>query len=58
MSEDTTSAVPKPGSADAIDLGCSCPIMDNGRGRGRPDGTFWISGDCPLHAPKGPRHDH
>lgn len=44
-----------PGSQEAIDKGCTCPILDNGRGAGvyRDDKTnepvFWINGDCPLH---------
>lgn len=46
---------PNPGSDKAIISGCTCPVLDNGRGRGcrlSTDGTpmFWISGDCPLHA--------
>jgi len=39
---------PNPGSDAALALGCSCPILDNARGRG--DGPFWVSGDCPVHA--------
>lgn len=50
-----------PGSPEAVKDGCTCPIMDNNRGSGRPDPRnpkdpdltqFWVSGDCPLHAPK------
>ena len=43
---------PTPGSDAALDQGCMCPVLDNGRGRGfLVDGErhFWISGDCPLH---------
>jgi len=25
---------PKPGSAEAVDLGCTCPIIDNHYGKG------------------------
>jgi hypothetical protein len=25
-------------------------VLENGHGRGRGDGTFWISASCPLHA--------
>jgi hypothetical protein len=39
---------PNPGSDAALDQGCTCPVLDNGHGRG--DGPFWINGDCPLHA--------
>lgn len=38
---------PKPGSDAAREEGCSCPVLDNGHGRG--DGPFWIDMDCPLH---------
>lgn len=32
MSE--TSTVPNPGSNEAIQRGCNCPVLDNCRGRG------------------------
>ena len=44
-----------PGSASAVELGCTCAQMDNDYGKGSgyldDDGnpTFWINGDCPLH---------
>lgn len=44
---------PNPGSPEAVEKGCTCPILDNGYGRGTPyrgEVEFWISGDCPLHA--------
>lgn len=43
-----------PGSDEAVKAGCLCPVMDNGHGKGAwgRDGTFWINGDCPLHAIK------
>ena len=48
---------PNPGSDEAVAAGCTCPVMDNARGRGIPITTdeggieiaFWMSGDCPLH---------
>jgi len=40
---------PTPGSDEAIALGCCCPVLDNGHGRGRGDGTFWVIEGCPLH---------
>lgn len=52
---DTT---PNPGSDEAIDGGCVCPVLDNGHGRGRPgvDGTdgpsFWMNENCPMHGRK------
>ena len=41
-----------PGSDAAITKGCTCPILDNGYGRGMVfDGIrqWWIAEDCPLH---------
>ena len=41
---------PNPGSDEAIAQGCSCPVMDNGHGRGWQGGPgFVISTGCPLH---------
>jgi hypothetical protein len=43
-----------------VAAGCTCPVMDNGHGRGawtndKGDAVFWRNGDCPLHgAPAGP----
>lgn len=42
----------KPGSDEAIDAGCTCPILDNAHGKGwLCSGEFWITEGCPLHAP-------
>ncbi len=47
-----------PGSKAAIDLGCTCPVMDNHYGKGIPmrhpengemQRTFWVDGSCPIH---------
>ena len=46
-----------PGSDEAIAAGCTCPVIDNGHGRGCMGGVtddkgqtvFVISGGCPLH---------
>ncbi len=35
-----------PGSPQAVENGCKCPIMDN---EDMPDGRKWVNGDCPLH---------
>jgi hypothetical protein len=43
---------PNPGSPEAGKLGCKCPVLDNGHGKGSymgGPGTFIISGDCQLH---------
>lgn len=53
----STSAIPNPGSAEAVQLGCTCPVIDNGHGRGylggmkRADGStvFVYSDGCPVH---------
>ena len=42
-----------PGSRLAVTIGCTCPLLDNGHGDdeiGRIRG-FYISEDCPVHAP-------
>lgn len=43
----------RPGSNEAIDKGCACPVLDNGHGRGYlGDGKKFgwvINGTCPLH---------
>lgn len=45
MTEDT----PNPGSPEAKDQGCTCPVLDNGRGEGCYKGGFIVRADCPLH---------
>lgn len=43
--------VPNPGSDEAVAAGCTCPVMDNGRGDpeiGRIRG-FYCMVDCPVH---------
>lgn len=45
---------PNPGSADALDQGCTCPVSDNQHGKGYAgsgggDGIFVMALDCPLH---------
>jgi hypothetical protein len=42
-----------PGSDEAIAQGCTCPVLDNGRGRGAyqvdNQWAYWIAFGCPLH---------
>lgn len=54
----TNPNIPNPGSNEAIALGCSCPILDNGHGLGAYGGTiknregcpiFWYDTLCNLH---------
>lgn len=50
---------PNPGSPEAVNLGCKCPVLDNRHGAGLdyPDGpAFWINADCPLHGGRNERH--
>jgi hypothetical protein len=35
-----------PGSDEAYEQGCKCPILDN---QNMPSGKKWVNGDCPLH---------
>ncbi len=52
-----TTAVPNPGSDEALDQGCLCPVIDNHHGQGfpYPDGkggyetAFYYIEWCPLH---------
>lgn len=51
----TTDAIPKPGSTDAQMRGCTCPVIDNHYGKGRPGGkgtVFIYTVGCPLHWPE------
>lgn len=47
------SKIPSPGSEEAVDAGCTCPVLDNNHGRGArigPSGPlFWRAESCPLH---------
>ena len=47
----TNIPAPNPGSANAVALGCTCPIFDNCHGAGvvGHPGWFWFSDDCPVH---------
>lgn len=49
-------AKPNPGSKEATDAGCKCPVMDNNYGSGIPtsigEPNFWINDNCPIHGSK------
>lgn len=52
-----TPAVPSPGSPEARDQGCLCPVLDNAHGKGAylcpANGPqFWVVTTCPLHGVK------
>ena len=44
---------PKPGSKEAVEQGCTCPVRDNRNGKGvfgaRDGVDFWINENCQLH---------
>lgn len=44
-------ARPDPGTDEALNEGCICPVLDNGRGRGYmgQDGVFIYTLGCPVH---------
>jgi hypothetical protein len=52
---DNNPVVPPPGSAKAVALLCTCPVMDNQYGRGyryvesAKTRLYVINADCPLH---------
>lgn len=42
--------LPNPGSDEALNQGCTCPVLDNDHGRGYYGGYgFVIVASCPLH---------
>ena len=52
-----TAPLHPPGSDDARREGCTCPVIDNARGKGAgvdDDGhpLFWYSDECPYHSPR------
>lgn len=50
-------STPNPGSPEAVERGCICPVIDNGYGQGAWGGKrdedgellFWRTLDCSLH---------
>ena len=51
MTNQGDSVTGAPGSDEAIEAGCKCPVLDNGHGWGYiTEGQFVIAGSCPLHA--------
>ena len=47
-----TDKQPNPGSPEAIEQGCKCPVMYNHNGEGIKIGSnifFWRLASCPLH---------
>ena len=50
---------PRPGSDEAVDRGCICPVEENGFGHGAVDpqsgciGGYWQTQGCPVHEPTG-----
>lgn len=51
---DEKKKIPNPGSDEAVEQGCTCPVLDNNHGEGIPYGKskeqcFWVNEECPLH---------
>lgn len=46
--------LPNPGTKEALDLGCTCPVIDNHYGHGVPtlhgEPSFWYTEGCPVHS--------
>lgn len=49
---------PKPGSKEAVEAGCNCPVIDNHHGEGIPmtnpdtkeiQRAYWMMSDCIIH---------
>lgn len=42
-----------PGSDEAVQAGCTCPVIDNHYGKGVPSvenlRVFWMNSECPIH---------
>lgn len=51
-----TNNLPNPGSKEAINQGCTCPVIDNcyGKGIGQNGEKFgwYMSADCSIHGNK------
>lgn len=41
---------PKPGTPEAKEKGCTCPIKDNPPFTWRRWNHWWVTGGCPVHA--------
>ena len=57
MTVNPSPVIPSPGSSGALEQGCTCPILDNGHGKGYMGGMkdeqgktiFVFAEGCPLH---------
>lgn len=49
MADFDKSDAPTPGSDEALAQGCTCPVVENDRGRGSYRADFVIDLDCPIH---------
>lgn len=51
---ESESPTPPPGSEEAVELGCLCPVLDNARGVGYlgVPGRWVVRADCPVHGGK------
>lgn len=48
------SKLPNPGSEEAVQAGCTCPVLDNNYGESPPwpPNGWWYNGECPVHCPE------
>ena len=51
--------IPGPGTQEAVDQGCKCPVLDTEHGRGyRGVRVFFVySAECPIHLHPEPELD-
>lgn len=52
---------PNPGSDEAINQGCTCPVRKNEHGKGFGDldqPCFWVASSCPIHGVEDGYHRH
>ena len=54
--------IPNPGSDEARQRGCRCPVLDNNHGRGwgkdeHGNDIFVYNMECPLHGINAPRSE-
>ena len=48
---------PTPGSDEAREQGCTCPVLDNCHGNGvymYGETCYWKNTDCPIHGESAP----
>ena len=53
MKTKTGEPLPNPGGDEAVKMGCTCPVLENCRGRGYTgmSDCFVFTLNCPVHMP-------